>query len=382
MNKISKLLTIFALCGLFTISNTSGIEEKMPNQKHAISYASPPIDFVSGQWYSLNLHESYVDDVIPLIPITREIDYGLHYSLSNDYFDCYKFDFGNYSFKSYFGNDLSNTFYYDYLFNIGETISICFYDYVPNSLINYYKYFIKEDNSSYSKVYLKEDINLLTSKFEPLIYLGGPIFDNTYSQVPTDYGSPYFDLTIFEGRFASGGIEYSSIVLTYQNWAGVRYTWDNGESYNTGDATADTNFRYGIRDISYVFNGVKTSIISYDIVSVGGAQKAVVRPYTYRFAGNEKLTIYEYSTLKPLSVLPSYNYYELLKLRPSITVVGDDFVDGEGGLLGGAFGLIGLVFTSLAGFLSFQILPGLTLGLLILIPLVITIIVLIFKVVK
>lgn len=381
MNKISKLLTTFALCGLFVFSNTSGIEETTPIKKSA----PPPIDFVSGQWYQLNLDYYMNPDwsgIDNFIPITYEGEFGVNYSyMGGDYFSCYKIDFSPTHWRLYYG-DYAQTLLYDTVVSWGEYLSICFSRYTPNSLISYYKYFTLVDNESYDKVYLKEDFNLSTSQYNPLIYLGGSIFDNTYVQVATDYGSPYFDLTIFEGLFTSSGVLYTSIVLTYENYAGKRYTLDNGETYKTGDTTPDSNKRYGVYDISYVVNGVKTSIINYEIVSVGDNLKAVVRPFTYRFVGNEKFTMLEYSTTHPLSVLPAYNYYELLKLRPANIPIGTDITDSEGGLLGGAFGLIGLVFTSLAGFLSFQLFPGLTLGLLILIPLVITIIVLIFKAVK
>lgn len=379
MKKISKILTIFALCSLFTFSNTSGIEETTPLKKSA----PPPIDFVAGQWYQLNdyyYHYEQPEVIDGFISTTYEGDFGVYYSHADYYFSCHKIYFSSTHWTLYYGNNVLSIFY-DEANYYGEYLSICFSEYTPNSLISYYKYFKLKDNDNYDKVYLKESFNLKTSNYNPLIYLGGSIFDNVYAQTPYELPSTK-DLIIFEGRFVSGGNEYTSIVLTYQNFEGVRYTFDNGETYKTVPVVADSNFRYGVADISYVVNGVKTSIINTTLVVVGQNMNALVLPFTYRYAGNEKLTIYEYSTAHPLFHSPSYNMYELLKLRPADNPIGTDITDSEGGLLGGAFGLIGLVFTSLAGFLSFQLFPGLTLGLLILIPLVITIIVLIFKATK
>lgn len=384
MKKITKLLTTFALTGLFGFTNTSGYED---NQSVNLTspLSAPSVDFKSGQWYELDktLYENANFEIVDFYPVTFERDFGFNYSyMGGDYYACYKFVFGSTSFRIYYGESLTQNFLYEDLDYYGETISLCFYDYVPNSLISYFKYFKLKDNETYDKVYLKEDFNLLTSQYNPLIYLGGPIFDNCYVQVPTDFGSPY-DLTIFEGLFTSGGVQYTSIVLTFTYFAGVRYTFDNGKTYSIADNTPDNNKRYGLRDISYVVNGVKTSIVSYDLVSVGTeGYKAVVRPFSYRFAGNEKLTILEYSTDHPLTTLPAYNYYELLKLRPATSFDDTGAIGSETSVLGGVFGLMSLVFTSLAGFLGFEIFPNITLGLLLLIPLVATIIVLIFKVVK
>lgn len=378
MKKISKLFTILALCGLFVFSNTSGIEEKTPIKKAA------PLanDFVSGQWYQLNL-VSYINPdwsgIDNFIPTTYAGDLGVNYSyMGGDYFSCHKIYFASTHWTLYYDNT-AQSLYYDTVVDFGEYLSICFSQYRPNSLISYYKYFTLVDNESYDNVYLTYNLDLLATNFQPLIYLGYAIFDNFFVQYRSyDHPSPTDTVNFFEGQFVSGGSTFVGMKATYYRYNGYDYTID-GSTPKQVPLDAGGHGLYVCTSVHYIRPDL-TEMAAMVMSNYYIGDSAYPSNLVFKEKKYASILIKTYST--EIDIIPSnraYNSFEALTMRPEKVDYG--FTD-NGNVFTNAFSLIGLVYTSLAGFLSFQIFPGLTLGLFILIPLVITIIVLIFKAVK
>jgi len=370
MNKISKLLTTFALCGLFTFTNTSGIEEKMPPPKSVVSSNT----FEKGIWYK------FTNDDIPYLTetITFNGNIGVYDFLNDAYASCSSIYFN----QTYFRYDrvvgVPISLYYSSLISTDTSFSICFG--VSTSFPSVLSSTFYEDKDfSYPFVNLTYNIDLIDTKFQPLIYLGFGIFDNYFVQ----YGgasdpSSYKTLNFFEGLFISGGSTFVGMKAEYTRSNGYAYTIDGSTQKivpldsNGFGLWACTNVVYIRPDLT------EFHVMHRDSFYIG--ETAI--PSTLVF--NEK----KYSSIQMLSystatnIIPNnkaLNSFEALLMRPESLDHG--FTD-NGNVFVNAFALLGLVYTSLAGFLNFQIFPGLTLGLFLLIPLVVTIIVLIFKVVN
>lgn len=372
MNKISKLLTTIALCGLFVFTNTSGIEEKLPTPKSAIASNT----FEKGIWYKL-IHDDHLLYTLSE-PITFNGNIGVYNFRFGDYLSCSSITFNNTSFIYSNDEGYSVTVTYSIYHSLDESISICFGNTisVPSVL---YSAFYQDKDFAYPYVHLNYNIDLIATKFQPLIYLGYGIFDDFFVQ----YGGAsdpvnYKTLNFFEGNFISGGSNFVGMKAYYYRFNGYGYTIDG---FTLKEVPLDT-YGHGLwvcTQVKYIRNDLtELTVMEHGSSYIGDIA------YPSLLVFNEKkyasIQVLSYSTAT--NVIPNnkaLNSFEALMMRPEKVDYG--YTD-NGNVFTNAFALIGLVYTSLAGFLSFQIFPGLTLGLFLLIPLVVTIIVLIFKVVK
>lgn len=374
MNKISKLLATFALCGLFTISNTSGIEEKMPPAKLSSMSAIASNRFEKGIWYKFIPGES------PILTdtITFNGNIGVYDFLNDVYDPCSSISFYSTYFRYYrvVGDPISLNYSTMNSFDLGFALCFGVSTPIPSALSS----FFYEDNSTlYPFVHLTYNIDLIATEFQPLIYLGYKIYDNFYVQYGSD-SQPWFteEVSFFAGHFISGGSHFVGMKARYIRWNGTEYTIDG---LTPKEVPTDTD-GFGLYACTNVFY-VRPDETELEVLSMGSYFINGSR-YSSNLVFNEKkyssIQILSYST--ETNIIPNnraLNSFEALLMRPENVDFG--FTD-NGNVFTNAFSLIALVYTSLAGFLSFQIFPGLTLGLFLLIPLVVTIIVLIFKVVK
>lgn len=372
MRKITKILTTFALCGLFTFTNTSGIEENTPVPKSVVSS-----DTLSpGQWYKLK--EEYYDNVIAEMPITDNIIFtgsiGISiYHISNtpqDFnIEVNSLSFGRYEIR-YANDTLSDYISYQELILGDNTFCVCFADeqYSTRSISSYFE---KVDNSLFYRVYINKNINLISSKFQPLIYLNRLITDNIYVAFPFD--DQGFSITIFTGSFYSNNRKYDKIVLDFIIFEGRKYSLDNGLTLKTFPSN------------SYICNGIHYQLGNSPFYTISQQKYTnvdnvnVFLGLSYRYAGDELISIESYINGFPNELMPNLNSLELINLRPND---GSGIITDGGDVLTSAFNLLALVFASLGPFLGYSIFPGITIGLLLIIPIIITLIIVIFKVVN
>lgn len=370
MYKLSKLLTTIALCGLFTFTNTSGIEEKMPTPKSAVSFNT----FEKGIWYHFDTYYNLLLDET----LSFNGNIGVFDFVNDDYSSCSSIAFTPSSFIYTRVSGSSITLSYSTIYNLDDSFALCFgvSTPVPSVLSTF---FYVDNSTPFPFVNLTYNIDLISTKFQPLIYLGYDIFDDFFVQ----YGgasdpSSYEVLQFFAGSFNSGGSRFVGMKAYYHRYNGLAYTID-GTTSKVVPLDTHGHGLWACTRVSYIRPDL-TELTALKMGSFYVGDTALSSTLVFNEKKYASIQLLSYST--DIGMIPSngaLNSFEALLMRPES--VDHGFTD-NGNVFVNAFALLSLVYTSLAGFLSFQIFPGLTLGLFLLIPLVVTIIVLIFKVVN
>lgn len=388
MNKISKLLATFALCGLFTISNTSGIEEKIPSRNLAPKSAVSN-DIKIGQWYQFD-YEKYVDmqdyDAWSLPSYRGKM--GLCFN--DDEWSCDGIDFPSPILITAYVTTLYGTPTYIYfrLPQDPEPLYLCFGEYTPSLENVGLKGVLDEvSNSSFTNIFKYQLLDLNTTNFNPLIYLNPYPVDNFYAWLSDGFADSALEYILFKGLFRmnSTGAFFDEVQIDYSIASGADYIY-NDEIKTVPNSTAsavpmkfDTLwFNYSIHTGQYPSAQMRSYLTPNGIVAL---------PFTYWTSTSSIMEIYAYQRgdiANYFLLSPAYTYLDWLNIRSTASYTPITPIDnGNGGnAFTMAFGVIGQVFASLAGFLNYQVFPGITIGFLLLVPLIITIIVLIFKVVK
>lgn len=196
------------------------------------------------------------------------------------------------------------------------------------------------------------------------------INDNTF-----DIGSLPQSKVLFEGvQFTSGGQTFDTIRLWYQNAQALSYL-DSNKNRQTWTASGFASFIY----MEY-FNSTTNKI---EVVNT-----RLTKEYQN---GNttgidqERGSIWvssPYQTLTFAEPLTEEQITQLARLN-NANIYGNTYIGNNGDIgLGSTFTLLGQAFTSWTGLLSIQVLPNITLGLLIFLPMIVGIIILIVWIVK
>lgn len=215
--------------------------------------------------------------------------------------------------------------------------------------------------------------NYTLSNIYAYAYLGGN--DNQYFCL----GST-INLTIFEGSFTSNGEVFSKIQVLYAPAYATRFGDTNIE--------ADTNTWKQQGYVYYMFTQYmrndNTGVIVHSaeflqLTNGSGASYSGHRYWTNYNYCNLYL-FYEMRGGNSSPAFPSYSYFDLLKVSPTSYngVTSYNFIDS----FTAVFDLFGLAFTSWFGVFTIKLLPGLTLGTFLFMPLTITIMVALLKAVK
>lgn len=194
------------------------------------------------------------------------------------------------------------------------------------------------------------------------------------------YYNGFNELVLFAGSFTCNRVNYSYITLSY-------YKDDLnvlGNVYKYVLIPYELRYKTSLNDSGLLVARNKTLQDAFDRFPDGlgdtlfiDANRYGFNEYSFTWLNTGYKTIYidSYVVMKCNATLMNFNYTPFIDVLGYLTVDGHH-VDGDSSsVTTGVFALLGSVFSSLGGFFSYEVLPGITLGTLIFIPLVVSLVI-------
>ena len=224
-----------------------------------------------------------------------------------------------------------------------------------------------------------EDVITFPADYNPLVMFGQVSDNALYGSIAVTGTAPQFLRKTITGVFRIDGAIYDALYIDFIQCKGMAYQANDG-SVQTFPANLDDLIYYPQSMHARVFGGTTQVPLWAHRWGVTNSGTTYLVQSGYWLNGNRQTIAvldYDANASNISSLYPTYNALDLLKVRTASsssvpTIGGDGNAD--------VFGLLGQGFSAVAGIMNIQILPYLTLGTLIFVPLVVLVILAILKV--